>query len=233
MLTFSALIAGVFTMIMPFASIPNLNEERIHLVRVVMGSFWGFVALIGVWWIVLMTRPRIIALFKNQQSEVPTESQRPLSITIIGGLFLFFAIIGFPFQFVVHTPFIFFGQIIQGTVGLLMNLVLATVYLVLGIGLLRLDRRAYLGTLGFLGYGALNAFVMTLLPNRAEKFQAMLAATPGFNPSELNATGWMLSPWYTIVVSILFLGFPAYCLITRRAAFYKVPQVETQETLVV
>jgi hypothetical protein len=233
MLTFSALIAGVFTMIMPFASIPNLSEQQIHLVRVVLGSFWGFVALIGVWWIVFMTRSRIVALFKNQQGEVAGESPRPLSITVIGGLFVCFAVLGGGFQLAFRTPFVLFGHVVQGVPGVLMNLLLAIIYIVLGLGLLRLDRRAYLGTLGLLGYGALNALLMSVLPDRMERLQRVLKASPGYNPSQFSQAQWIFSPWYTLFICVITLGLPAYFLITRRAVFYRAPTVETTETLVV
>jgi hypothetical protein len=74
---------------------------------------------------------------------------------------------------------------------------------------------------------------MTLLPGRIERMQAILRANPGYDPNQVAGMSWMFSPWYSIFICVIVLGIPAYFLITRRAAFYKAPQPEIPETLVV
>jgi hypothetical protein len=225
---------GCFVMlIIPLPQTPNVTEQAMHWMRGLMAGFWLAIVLIGVWWLILFTRPRIVSVFKTSTGATASESSRPLSITIIGGVFLFSAIVGFGLQLVFHTPFVLFGHIIQGTTGVLINLGLAVAYGIFGVGLLRLDRRAYFGSLGVIGYGAMNALFMTLLPDRIERMQAILRANPGYDPNQFAGMSWMFSPWYSIFMCLVVLGIPAYFLITRRAAFYKAPQPEVPETLVV
>jgi len=220
-------------LVIPFPPIPNVTEEAMHWMRGLMAGFWLSVALVGVWWLILFSRPRIVALFKTEADAASSEPARPLSIMILGGLFIFGATVGFGFQLAIHTPFVIFGQMVQGTPGNLLNLMLAIVYGILGAGLLRLDRRAYFGTLGLFAYGVVNALFMSLLPNRLERMQALLRTNPGYDPKQFAGMSWMFSPWYTAIMCVIFLGIPAYFLITRRTAFDKAPPAEASASLIV
>jgi hypothetical protein len=225
-------IAALGVMVVPIPPLPNVTTEQLHLFRIAMAMFWGLVALTGVWWLVLFTRPRIVALFKTA-AEVPTESRRPLSIVVIGGIFLFGGSVGLAFLLVVRTPIMLLGILLQGNAALAINLILAASYVLLGIGLLRLDRRAYFGSLGLFAFGAVNVLCMNLLPGRAERMQRYLQASPFYDPGQVAGMPWLFSPWYAFSIPVIILGVPAYFLITRRAAFYKAPQPEVPETLVV
>jgi hypothetical protein len=225
-------IAAIGVMVVPIPPLPNVTAEQLHLFRIAMVMFWGLVALTGIWWLVLFTRPRIIALFKSP-AEASRESRRPLSIVVLGGIFLFGGSVGLVFLLVVRTPIMVMGILFQGNAALTINLILAASYVLLGIGLLRLDRRAYFGSLGLFAFGAINVLSMNLLPGRVERMQRYLQASPFYDPSQVAGMPWLFSPWYAFSISVIILGLPVYFLITRRAAFYKAPQPEVPATLVV
>jgi hypothetical protein len=233
MLAFIGLLTGALTTMIPLPAVPNMSEQQIHLLRIVMVGFWAFVAMIGVWWVVLMTRPRIVTLFRNQPDGEFAESSRPLSITIIGTLFIIFSVFGLAMELVLRSPNLLLGYVVTGSAALVLNSVLAVLYGLLGVGLLRLDRRAYLGTLGLLGFGAVNALMLNVLPGRVERLHQILEASPAYTPSSAVNIDWVFSPWYGLFMVAIGLGLPAYFLITRRNAFYKAPSPETPETLVV
>jgi hypothetical protein len=218
--------------VIPLPSPPNVSDAQMHSMRMAMSAFWMCIALIGVWWLVLFTRSRIVEMFKSESVGVVSERLRPLSITIIGGLFVFAGSIGFLFQFVMRTPTILLGVVVQGNAALFFNLFLTAVYLLLGIGLLRLDRRAYLGTLGLFTFGGINVVCLNLLPGRVERMQRYLQASPYYDPKQVAGMSWMFSPWYALLIPVVTLGIPLYFLVTRRAAF-EPSKVEEPQTLVV
>jgi hypothetical protein len=87
--------------------------------------------------------------------------------------------------------------------------------------------------LGLLGFGAVNALMLNVLPGRVERLHQILEASPAYTPSSAVNIDWVFSPWYGLFMVAIGLGLPAYFLITRRNAFYKAPSPETPETLVV
>ncbi len=117
-------LVGVIMLLMPFPAAPAgaATQSTMTGIRLGMGGFWFGIAGIGIWWLILFTRPKVKAQFAAPSPAYPTgaglqpaaspliaqspSSARPLSITIIAWLLLVGCAF-FPLNFVIHAPAIF------------------------------------------------------------------------------------------------------------------------------
>ena len=132
-------LVGLIMLLMPLPAAPAgaATQSTMTGIRLVMGAFWFGIAGIGVWWLILFTRPKVKAQFaaptpaypigEGLQSATPAligqarSSARPLSITIIAWLLLVGCAF-FPLNFLIHAPAIFFTKLVTGYGGCLLPL---------------------------------------------------------------------------------------------------------------
>jgi hypothetical protein len=207
----SALI-GVLFIRVPQTEIPGgvmLN------IRALIAAFYGGLALVGVWWLLLFNSSRAKQYFEEPRPA--SLAGRPLSITIIGWYLLIAAL----FTAVCATmrfPGMLFGLLITGWTSLGVYTVFTAIEIWLGTGLLQLQNPARLGAIAFFALTAANAAIMAVLPGFSLRMQAMQDAMPRFLRSTQPAPAFE-SPWPFVVLGVVYAAVPIWFLLRRRAAF--------------
>ena len=93
---------------------------------------------------------------------------------------------------------------------------MAQIYL--GTGLLRLQERARVGTIGYLCFGAVNTTVSLVRPGYAEMMRQLQIAQPNFFP--VGAATPMAGPiWLFALLAAAFCAVPIFFLVRRAPAF--------------
>jgi len=220
-LIFAGLLAvmGVMGMVMvPFipmtqAQNPDLPENFGVLLRIGMAGAYGICAAIGVWWLVLFTRPPTKDYYGSQ--EIPADP-RPLSIRIIAWFLLVTGILALPASFF-HFPTILFGAIITGWLATFVFLAYGFTQIILGSGLLRMLEWARLGTIALIGVFAVSAIVTMVRPGYQEAVRRTLATLPSYYR---DAASEQIAPvWLYAVPGVAMLALALYFLVRRKAAF--------------
>ncbi len=210
-------LCGLLMLVMPFPATPG-QAVPVSTIRVIMVAVFAIPTLIGIWWTILFTRPKIVEMFRASAGP-ESPSPRPISITVIASFFIFSGVFSPLFQLYQRAPAVLFGAVIPGGTGLAINLLWGLIFLVLGIGLMRLDLRAWKATLVLLAFGLLNGVVTWSLPGRAERFESIVRSSRNYDPNLTRQMAWVTSPWYLFAVAFLAALLPAYFIYTRRAAF--------------
>jgi hypothetical protein len=167
-------LVGVIMLIMPLPPAPAAaaTESTITGIRLVMGAFWFGIAGIGVWWLILFTRPKVKSQFTapspadsmvgegQQPAALPLIAQspssaRPLSITIIAWLLLVGCVF-FPINFLTHAPAIFFTKLVTGYGAAVYLFLYLVANLSIGVGLLRLNPTARIAGIAYYVFAILN-----------------------------------------------------------------------------
>ncbi len=235
-LLFGCAMAALGILIMPMIQpgMPNISDHELHVMRFMMGAIFAIPALIGAWWLWLFTRRSVAAEFAAQPTQPPAgiiggpppalslSARRPVSITVIA-VWMLFGVACTPFAFLyVRIPaaaFLFW--IISGAAAIAMTVLFGAIYLLIGIGLLRLRPWSRLAAMLWLFFGALNNAVFFCAPGGETRNQRLMELmrtqmrTPAGPPLQLPA-GFMI--WITVCIALIAL-LQIYFLITRRAAF--------------
>ena len=165
---------------------PEIDPEKFALLRPILTGVYLVPAAIGAWWLVLFTRPRVIATFgggdQAAESAIPTAVLVVAWLTIFGGV----ATVVMPF---LDVPAFFLGVMFSGWASTLFYAGFAALQLYIGSGLLRLDERARVFAIWFYLLGTLNGLLLLLVPSvraRAAALSGELSmangATPPFDP---------------------------------------------------
>jgi hypothetical protein len=214
---FSILVSAIMTLAFLIAPVP---EESGHGARGVMHAL-AIVALLHAamfgWWLWLFTRSRMVLLFRGTGRV--EASRRPVSITIIGWLWL----IGGAMMCVMFGyPMALGTWILLGWKAATLRLLWGGVTLVLGWGLLKLHEWARKLGIILMVAGAVNGAVMWLMPGAPGRFQTMMEASPyhyGPTPSMVMFGGTGSFLLFCLVMMVIAMAVPMYFLITRRSAF--------------
>ena len=235
-------IAGLIMLLMPLPAAPAgaATQSTMTGLRLGMGGFWFGIAGIGVWWLILFTRPKVKAQFtapslacltgEGLQPATPAligqspSSARPLSITIIAWLLLVGCAF-FPINFVIHAPAIFFTKLVTGYGAAIYLFLYLVANLFIGIGLLRLNPTARIAGIAYYVFAIVNAGTFYLAPGARERMLALIGASqamfPWMKPMQESGPQFDLMPFMTVfgVIGLLGVLVPLYFLITRRQAF--------------
>lgn len=182
--------------------------------RVFLFAFYALTAAIGIWWLVYFTRPGVKALF-SPDGVVPPESQRPLSIVIIGWLLATSAVL-WPLAVYWQTPAILLWKVFTGWSAVAINTVWCAVTLYAGVGLLRWRMSGYYAATGLYAFGAVNTLISYLLPGAAERTREMMAAMPFLMADSAAASPPVA---LSVLMALAGIGVPLYFLLTRKAKF--------------
>lgn len=212
-LIFFSVSSLLVTFLMPAFAPSNLPESFLRGMMIGLSAFYGVLLLVGVWWLVLFNRASIKAQFAG--AGVVVLAPLPISITVIAW-YLLSTFVFFPFLMLTSWPSTFFGFIVTGWAAKVSYLALGIAGAAGGWGFLKRKMWAYPLTVGFFGYGLLNAAVFYLLPNSEQKMQefSRQMVPPGMNV-EVPPT----SIGFTVLVSLVFVGLPLYFLLTRRKRY--------------
>jgi hypothetical protein len=218
LLTFMGVGAALAILFMP--TLPNqegVSQNLMDTVRWVMAGFYGLLAAIGVWWLVLFNLSRTKEYFAQDGPSEP--SARPLSVSVIG----WFLLIGALFlgvMAVFRLPVFVFGVVITGWGGQTVYTIFAAVQIYLGTGLLHLQEAARVGTIGYFCLTALSSVLNVAPPGLQAKMETLQKAMPKSFPN--GATATMPQPgWVFALMGIAFMALPVWFLVRRRAAFVR------------
>ncbi|ABF39277.1 hypothetical protein Acid345_0272 [Candidatus Koribacter versatilis Ellin345] len=215
---------------------PNASQITIVVIASMLVFSIGELA-VGVWWAIYFTRRSVTAQFIPAGSAYvlsPTSdlsagpaaipatlpAGRPISISIIAW-FLLVCSIFFPFTFLLHTPQLLFGVLINGPAAMILMTAYLFVVLYVGIGLLKLWPSARLVGIGYFVFGMVNMAATWLRPGAADLFQRMMASQPKmFGPTpDFAFTDTFLK--LIMISTAITMAIPIYFLVTRKAAFYR------------
>lgn len=207
----SALLGVLF---IRFPQNPDVTPQMMSALRLGIAAFYGAMAALGVWWLLLFNSSRTKQYFTDLQPAA--EGSRPLSISVIAW-YLLLTTVFTAAAAILRVPGMFFGMLVTGWAALGVYTVFAAVNLYLGTGLLQLQEHARIGTIVYFVFAAANAVVSFLLPGFEGRMQAMQNALPRFFGSAQQPMP--MQPWGFALMGSVFVLVPIWFLVQRRAAF--------------
>jgi hypothetical protein len=211
LLAFMGACALLAILVMPFPSTPGVSAGLMEHTRWAIAAFYGALALLGAWWLVLFNTKATKQYFAER--EPARESARPLSISIIGWYLLIGAACT-ALAVVLRMPAVFFGVIVTGWSALPIYAAYTAAAIYLGAGLLRLRERARLWSIVYFCAIAANSLVTLARPGIMLQMQR---AMPGF--STAFAMPQLHLMWVYGLIGALACAVPIWFLVRRRAAF--------------
>jgi hypothetical protein len=191
---------------MAFIPLPTPQESVISsaFIRLIVVIFYGAPLAIAVWWLILFTRPRIVAQFKataagasgDPFSSIPVTasfdgngapiayavpapirpaSGIPVPIIVLACFFLLSALSIF-FIFFMHMPAMVFGHAFTGLTGSVVYSTWCLLYAIAGIGMLRRVPWAYSVAIGVQILGIVSGIMTLLNPNFDELMRRAMSS---------------------------------------------------------
>ena len=215
----SALVGIIFIKLPPNAS---LTPQMMLGIRLGIAAFYGAMTLIGAWWLLLFNSSRAKHYFSESgtgiPAGVPSESGRPLSISIIGW-YLLISTLFTATAAILRVPGMLFGAVLTGWVALAVYTVFTAVNLYLGSGLLQLQEPARVGSIVYFLIVAANSVVTVLLPDFPARMRTMQDAFPRFLRWSQQQTLPLDGVWGFALIGAALAAVPIWFLVRRRAAF--------------
>jgi hypothetical protein len=207
----SALV-GILFIKMPGTG--NVSPATMQNVRVGIAAFYGAMAVIGAWWLLLFNSGPTKQYFAERPA---APGSRPLSISIIGW-YLLVSAVGTAAAAILRMPGMLFGLILTGWAALAIYTVFTAVQIYLGASLLQLQEPARVASIVWFGLLAANSVMTVVLPGFAGRMQIVQQALPAFlrvgqQPVPIEGTGGMM------LMGTLIVAAPIWFLVRRRAAF--------------
>lgn len=215
LLTLMGLSLPLVFLAMPAPPVPSQAVSAWTAIRSAMTVFYLCLAALGVWWLVLFTRPSVKEQF---QGGVVNQSERPTSITIIAWLLL----VSSPFTLacaLFRVPALFFNSLLTGWSATACYLAFGIVTFFLGMGLLRLDPRARVFAIYYSVFAWVNAVFAYTLPGTQQRLQELAKRLPSFLKSPSTQPAPAINPWFMVAWISLFMLVQIYFLVTRKPAF--------------
>lgn len=181
MIVFAVLLVGmggsalVGILFIKLPATGNVSAATMQNIRVGIAAFYGAMAVIGAWWLLLFNSSATKQYFAEQAAP----GSRPLSIAIIGWYLLLCAV-GTATGAILRMPGMLFGAIVTGWAALAVYTAFTAVEIYLGAGLLQLQESARVASIVFFALMAANSVVTVVLPGFAGRMQIMQLALPAF-----------------------------------------------------
>lgn len=194
--------------------------------KIIMVIFYGIPAAIGIWWLVLFTRPRVAEAFTTPALAVPALDASgfpqlrdtalagqqkppacPVPLMILAGFLIVGSVFMVLFLFVpvpADMPFFLFGHPFYGTAPRMFVILLGLTSGVAGIGILKLKVWALYGEVALQVVGLANCLATVFSPNYTRVMRTAMASMAGQNPAFAGANP-LLSDTY-IKSSMIFAG---------------------------
>src|ERR1700685_1110078 len=197
-------LAIVFVAILPTPPSPNPTMMR-TILDVVMILFYGGPLAIAVWWLILFTRPNVVAQFKPVAAaagpgdpfgaipvKVATDGSVahmayavpaplpapsvPLPITVLSCFFLLSSLSVF-FVFFTHMPAMVFGHAYTGLTGSVIYGGWCLLYAIAGVGMLRRVSWTYTVAIALQILGIVSGIITLLSPNFDDVMRRAMSTT--------------------------------------------------------
>jgi hypothetical protein len=221
-LIFSGLLAifgplsAVTFALAPLPETPGAPSGFVPIVRAIVISFYAVMTLLGVCWLIYFTRPSVRLQLGAEESR---PGSRPLSISIIGWLFIAGALFSVLSAALFPVPSPLLGLILRGWPARLLACAYAALSLWIGVGLLRLNPVSRLVAIGYCLFAITNSALFIALPDYQGRMKAPLEATSGtFHQPNMDSLVTM-SPATDMIAGAIACIVPIWFLVARRAAF--------------
>jgi hypothetical protein len=212
-------IAVIFVTL--FAAIPTDPLVSKATLATVLAVIYGIPVVIALWWLILFTRPAVIAQFHSSTAlaqEAPfvsafrlSKPACPLAVRIIGWYLASFVLMIPLLPFLPRRfPLFLFGHLFYGPPALLFLLLYFAFLIVPGFGLLLLKPWSYPLTIASQLFVCANGFAATFSPSYTRMVRSMLA---GMNFPELSPTAEQILS-YTRYFNLVSLTIPIAIVIT-------------------
>jgi hypothetical protein len=207
----SALV-GILFIKMPDAG--NVSAQAMQNIRVGIAAFYGAMAVIGAWWLLLFNSSATKQYFADRAA-VP--GSRPVSIGIIAW-YLLLCSVATAIGAILRVPGMLFGVMLTGWAALAVYTAFTAVQIYLGTGLLQLQESARVASIVWFALIAANSLVTVVLPGFADRIQIMQQSLPAFlrggrQQVPIEGTGGLM------LLGTLIVAVPIWFLVRRRAAF--------------
>lgn len=229
---------------------PNLPP---HFAALILGSiafFYACLAAVGVWWLVYFNRARVKAFFVTPGIvaygqpagyahpvdggyAAPQTMKRgrfanvPVGIVVLACLFLFSSLMCV-LMCLLPFPAFLLGFIVSGPAKCALYLVIAAWSGYIGYGLLRLDNRARLATLGIVGFGVVNMVCIVLPWGRSQLLLYNQQLMQRWQMPGVPTTPMPGVTYASLIVGTLmglaFDGFLLWFLYRHSDAFFRTPR---------
>ncbi len=235
--------AIILALPLPLPQSTNMDAAVFSSIRIGIAVFYIVLVGIGVWWVVLFTRRSVKAQFASSipmsapafpapspasgptlapptPGAEPPPVGRPLGISIIAWVLVATAAF-FPVNLLFRAPVLLLGKVLMGPPAMATMAGFTAINVALGIGLLRLNARAWRLTIAYLLFGIVNSAVSVLGPGREARIAAILNAQPAFVRQANAQAPFDLTPflWIGMTVGALVVAVALYVLIKARPAF--------------
>ena len=201
---------------LPLPAPPNAPSGLMTGLRIGIVCIYGFLSLIGGWWLYLFNRAAVVAQFAPGPPPA-----RPLSVSVIAWFLLFGGVVCFAYSWL-PFPAMLFGFTITGWHAKAAYLLLGLLQLWLGIGLLRLRPLSRVLTIGFFLFATLNSLALVLLPGTAARMTEAMGVLPASMRQSLPPD-FPMPLGAMAVTTIITCGVPIWFLVHCRSAFVKAP----------
>jgi hypothetical protein len=205
-------IGSLFSLLMtPFLPrSPNYSAGTEHVVRLMMVAGFGIPLVIAVWWLIQFNTQSTKAAFASPAAE--PASSRPLSITVIAWA----CIVGGATCLVpllLRSPAFLFGTIFNGWSAALIYVIIGTLQLYIGKGLLDLQERARILAIAWTALSFVHGSFVILVPSMRQRVLEM----PPTQANPIPMEGMVL--YAAFAFSAILAGTIIWLLIRNRAAF--------------
>src|SRR5207302_6215295 len=171
----------------------------------------------GVWWLILFNRKSTREVFAAG-IVAGEKTGRPLSVSIIGWWNLMAGAMCL-IPAAIRMPAFVVGFVLTGAAATLVYVVFGALSLFLGWGLLNLDERARIVSIGWFGFSIVHTALVALVPSvrtRMWEFQKSIqppdAPQPPFDPAIFST--------FMMVVAAVVLGLAIWLLVRAKPAFH-------------
>jgi len=213
-------VAAMLFMPLPSANGTQALEPRtMQMVRWGIAVFYGLLALVGVWWLLLFNTAKTKQYFgRGGDAAVAADGGKPVSVVVIAWYLLISA--GFTaLGGVLRMPAVLFAWVVTGWAAVAVYFLFVAAQIYLGAGLLQLDQRARVGSIVYFCFGAANALGMAAIPGLSDRMDRAIAAMPQWLhlPSTVSMT-WDQMSW-AMLMGVPIAAVPVWFLVRRRSAF--------------
>ncbi len=208
-LAFSGLVTGP---VMLFIPAPAGAGESFHTVMKITALVYGALGLLGGFWLYYFNRRATREVFRGT---APSESTRPLSVSIIGWWLLAAGLLA-PVGALTKMPAFILAWVLTGWAAVALNLVYGGFGACLGYGLLRLKPLARVGAISWFGFAAVNSVVFYLVPGRDARFAALMA---GFSFGSQPPPPMQFSTAFMLPLTLIMVVAPIWFLNAAKSSF--------------
>ncbi len=217
---FGVAIAFVIPLAPP-PNAPNITADSMQAVRFIILGIYGLPLVVGIWWLILFNRKTVKAQFAATASPldpaVPQKPRCPVPVAILAWLNITAAPHIFILPFLPFSiPVFLFGHVFRGTIGNTFYVLICSLLLVTGIGLLKLKPWSYPLAIGFQLFGIASTIVTVVDPNYPSRIAALLAEMNNamhlppnlyYNPDSLQSMHWFMYIGLLVPVAVLGILF--------------------------